>query len=428
MSPVRDGPDTCPSGARHNGRVDAQTVTALLGPEGRALLDRTRDHSPADVFALTSTLRKEGHAPDLVAAALTQSALRVKAQEKFGPAADGMFFTADGVEQATRPTVARWHAERMVATGREHVVDLGCGIGSDALAFADAGLRVTAVDADPTTAAVAAANLTCTGATVETAQAQQTPLTADDAVWLDPARRTRGVGDASGRTRRTFSLDQLSPPWEFVLDVARSHPTGVKLSPSLAHSAVPDGAQAQWVSFDGTVVECVLWFGEAATASGRSAVVFRDGGRWTVAAAGSPEGVATPQEVREYVHEADRAVVRAGATGALVDACGGPELTPGQGYATSDAPLDLPWVRSHRVLDAMPYSEKTLRAQVRTRGVGVLTLKTRGVKIDEPALRRKLKLDGPATATVLVTPVGGRTTMFFLDPLPRTTRPRDVFG
>ena len=44
------------------------------------------------------------------------------------------------------------------AAGLGSVLDLCCGIGSDALAFARAGLRVEAVERDPATAAVAAAN------------------------------------------------------------------------------------------------------------------------------------------------------------------------------------------------------------------------------------------------------------------------------
>ena len=95
----------------------------------------------------------------LAAAAVTQVVLRRRATTKFGAAAARLFFTREGLEQASRPAVAAHHAERMLAAGVRRVVDLGCGIGTDAMAFARAGLEVVAVDSDPLTAEVAAANL-----------------------------------------------------------------------------------------------------------------------------------------------------------------------------------------------------------------------------------------------------------------------------
>jgi SAM-dependent methyltransferase len=97
--------------------------------------------------------------PELSAAALSQVALRRRARTKFGDAADELFLTRDGLEQATRPDLAAHHAARLRAAGATRVVDLGCGIGTDARAFADAGLEVLAVERDPATAAVARANL-----------------------------------------------------------------------------------------------------------------------------------------------------------------------------------------------------------------------------------------------------------------------------
>ena len=70
-----------------------------------------------------------------------------------------MFFTRAGLEQASRPEVADHHASRFVQAGVRRVIDIGCGIGSDSMAFVRAGLEVLAVDIDPVTAVVAQANL-----------------------------------------------------------------------------------------------------------------------------------------------------------------------------------------------------------------------------------------------------------------------------
>ena len=60
-----------------------------------------------------------------------------------------MFFTAAGYEQATRLSVGALHAERFLAAGARRIVDFGCGVGADSLAFCLAGLDVTAIEVDP---------------------------------------------------------------------------------------------------------------------------------------------------------------------------------------------------------------------------------------------------------------------------------------
>src|SRR5580693_4041882 len=117
----------------------------LLTAEGQALLDGLGDYTESAALAVASRLRERHPAP-LVAAALTQARLRGRAAAKFGQAAHGMYFTAHGLEQATRRTVADLRARRYAAAGVRRVADLCCGIGGDALAFAAAGIEVLAVD------------------------------------------------------------------------------------------------------------------------------------------------------------------------------------------------------------------------------------------------------------------------------------------
>ena len=73
---------------------------------------------------LAGLLREAGFDADLVAAALTQSRLRARAVDKFGPFAAGLLLTADGLEQATRLTVAAAHAHRYRAAIKR-MIDLG---------------------------------------------------------------------------------------------------------------------------------------------------------------------------------------------------------------------------------------------------------------------------------------------------------------
>ena len=136
--------------------MDAASVSKLLSPDGWALLNSLPPYDEKQAMALATRLRAEGVDADLAAAALTQSRLRAKAHAKLGDFADGMLFTPDGVEQATRLVVAALHARRYLAAGVTRVADLTSGIGADALAFAGVGLRVLATDVDEVTAAVKA--------------------------------------------------------------------------------------------------------------------------------------------------------------------------------------------------------------------------------------------------------------------------------
>ena len=195
--------------------VDLGTFELLRGPAGALLLSRLATEGPLDDAAalrLGTALRRE-HPADLVAAAITMSRLRERGRAKFGAAAEGMWFTPDGLEQATHPAVAAHRARRIAATvgGGAGVLDLCCGIGSDLLALGAAGLAPVGVDLDPLTAAVAAAN---TGAPVECADAT-TRDRPETGVFIDPARRA-----ARGRV---FDPAAYRPPWDFVLGLLGTH-------------------------------------------------------------------------------------------------------------------------------------------------------------------------------------------------------------
>lgn len=394
--------------------MDLAAISMLTSGEGWGLLQSLPPYDEARAMSLQGRLREAGFAPELVAAALTQSRLRGRAREKFGGFADGMLFTDDGLEQATRLAVAARHAERFRRAGVHVVHDLGCGIGADAMGFAGLDLGVRAVDVDEVSAAVAAVNLRhWSAARVEHGRAEEVRLPAGEAArhtgaWLDPSRRLRGAADITGRSRRVFSLAGISPSWEQVCEVARRLPaTGAKLSPSFPHRAVPPGAEAQWTSWEGEVLECGLWWGPLAQTRGRSAAVCRaDRSTHLVTeaqAAGARPPLRDVGDLGSWLYEPDRAVIRAGLTGALVRAVDGAELDVGVGYVSGDRVVELGWARRFGVLEVMPYNVKALRAWLRDHDVGRVTIKKRGVPIDPDGLRRALRCRGAAGATLVLT-------------------------
>jgi SAM-dependent methyltransferase len=343
---------------------------------------------------------------DLAAAAASQVVLRRRARIKFGEAAASMFFTRDGLEQATRSEVAAYHARHFLEAGARRVVDLGCGIGADALAFVAAGLDVTAIEIDPVAAAAARANLrillSSGGSGAGPVPGQPEVVVGDaeeigerllqpgDAVFCDPSRRT-----AAGRVWR---VEDFRPTWDFVrslLDGTRA--AAVKFGPALPHGLIPAGVHAEWVSHSGEVVEVFLTAGPTAT-GGRSALVWPDH-RLEVPPRAPELPLSAPLR---YVYEPDGAVIRAGAVQVVGDLLGAALLDRKVAYLTSEELVATPYATAFRVLEILPYKEKLLRHWVKERQVGTLEIKKRGLEVDPAELRRRLRPQGPERATLIL--------------------------
>jgi predicted O-methyltransferase YrrM len=377
-------------------------LAPLLTPEGRALLDEVRDTAPADELAVATRLRRD-HPAELVSAALGQARLRQRAAAKFGQEDAGrMFFTPNGVEQSTRAAVAAYRAGRLRALGVTSLADLCCGIGGDAIALARAGIRVLAVDRDPVTAAAARANAEALGLTdlIEVREADVTEVgtTGWDAVFVDPARR--------GGRGRIFDPEAYSPPLSWAVEAARTAPhAALKVAPGIPHEAVPADAEAEWISDGGDVKEAVLWFG---TAPGAVRATLLPGPR-TLLGRGLPDPEVRP--VGRYLYEPDGAVIRAHLVAEVAEEVGGGLIDPTIAYVTSDERHESPYATAYEITDQLPFNVKKLKALLRERGVGTLTVKKRGSAVEPEELRRKVKPSGPHSATVFLTRVAGAPTM-----------------
>jgi SAM-dependent methyltransferase len=391
--------------------METLELVELLSPEGLRLLDSLPEYSSTqDVVRSVAALRKEGYGPGLVAAVLSQSRLRAKARSKFGPFADRMLFTDDGLEQATRLQVAAQHAGRFQRAGVSWVTDLGCGIGADALAIAALDLEVTGVEQDEVTAAIAAFNLApWSNARIENEDATRFDLAGVDGVYLDPARRNS--------SRRLSNPADWTPSLDFAFDIARRFPTGIKLGPGIDRSLIPDEAEAQWVSVGRDVLEVGLWFGSLARPGIRRAalIVSDEGTSELTAEADSDDAEVGP--LREYLYEPDGAVIRARLIGDLVRSVGGRMLDHSIAYFTSDEALASPFATGFRVREAFPFDEKLLKRELAARRVGTLEIKKRGMDVDPAQLRTKLSLKGPNSATLILVRAAGKRLALLADRL-----------
>ena len=389
--------------------MDLTSFAWLLTPEGQAVLATAERLHAEGTDALAAGERLRRTVPSQHAAVATaQAALRAQAVVKLGDDARHMYFTPDGLEQCTRAEVAAHRAARISFASPSSVADLGCGIGGDLVALARAGITTAGVDLDPVRVAVARANLDALGlpGAVQVADATALDLTPFGVVFADPARR--------GARGRVFDIDAYTPPWSFVESLL-GRPACVKVAPGVPHERVPSGVEAEWVSFRGEVKEAALWSPGLATTARRATVVDTRG----LASMTSEDdpGDVTVAPVGRYLAEPDGAVIRAGLVTGVAAAVGGWLLDEHIAYVSGDSPPVTPFARGYEVVEELPFQEKQLRAALRERRIGRLTIKKRGVQATPEVLRKRLALSGDEEATLVLTRVRGRGTALLVQPL-----------
>ncbi len=409
---------------------ETRTLAALLTPEGRQLVEALTPYDPATALALLERARSDprwADRPDVVSAAATQARLRTRAAARFpGPT---RWWTPDGLEQATRPVVAARHAGRFVRAGIDEVADLGCGAGSDALAMAGAGLAVTAVDLDPSALWALSATADDHGLRIATSNGDVRTM---EAPWnrrgqvgmqrfgcfVDPARRRAGV--------RTQAPEEWSPPFSWVRSLADRVPaTGAKVAPGIDHAALPSGAQTEWTSVGGDLLEACVWWGPLREGRAtRTATVMAtrpsgapggsasgDAGRRSGArrgGGGRRRGIPVPAvgPVGAWLVEPDPAVIRSGLVSVLAARIDGHLLDPRIAYIAVDLAAPDPGIlgSAYAVLAEVPFGRKPMRAWLRARGYGDVVVKKRGINVVPEQLRAALRLGGGGpTATLILT-------------------------
>jgi hypothetical protein len=392
---------------------------SLISPEGQALLAEVGEiDSKADMVKIVSKLRGKGHPAELVATVLTQIKLRRRAKAKFGEFAERMFFTEEGLEQASRLKVAAIHAGRFRDQKLTSIADLGCGIGAETLAFASLDMNVTAYELDEVTAAIATYNLAgFENVKVEHADVTEVSLDSFDGLFIDPARRDL-KDSTTNINKRKYDINDFSPSFDFVLEAAKLKPTIVKLGPGLDHKDIPEDAEAVWVSDDGDLVELTLYFGVLRRQEvKRAALLLSPKGTFEITSSQSERVDAPLGELGKYLYEPDAAVIRSHLVGDLALDLGLNIFSNEIAYLSGNEELSSPWLKGYEVLENLVFDRKKLKAYLREKKIGTLEIKKRGADITPEQLRRELDPKGPESATLIVTRVEGAHRVLVVKPL-----------
>ncbi len=381
----------------------------LLTPLGQRALAEAEALRPAEETFLGALTRLQKSFPvELAKAALETAILRVSARAKFTRAGQ-MYFAREALEQASGETISRYRAERFAGSGS--VADLGCGLGGDTLGLAGHG-AVVAVDVDPLRLALAEQNLAAYGYREQVTFIQddvtQMQLPRVEAFFFDPARRTGG--------RRRFSVHDYQPPLSIVRDWLTHTPAiGVKISPGVDLAEIADyDCEVEFISENGDLKECALWFGPLKTAARRATLL---PGRHTLissrarlfdrASHANDQSPITLSPPLRFLYEPDSSLLRAGLVTTLAAQLNAHQLDPDIAYLTAETLTSTPFARAFAIEEAFPFQLKRLRERLRAMHVGQVTVKKRGSPLEPEALIRRLKLSGPESRIVFLTHVRG---------------------
>jgi hypothetical protein len=388
-------------------RLSVDLVQFLTSAEGVAWLERAAELplTPASHLADLTYLRRR-LPPQRAAAVLEQARLRARAASRFERAGQ-MLFTDAGLQQSTHPLVAAHRAGRFA--GRAWAADLGCGLGGDTLALARVAGAVLALERDPVRLLCARHNARVHGVGERVlfvrADALAPPFDVPRlALFADPGRRT-----AAGR--RTFRAQDYEPPLEPLWERLRgAGGLAIKVAPGIPYEALPWVDEVELVSLQGQVREAVLWCGYLATPGvSRRATLLPSGATVTDA---QPAEDCPVRAAGRYLYEPDGAVIRSGLVQQVGAALGLWRLDELIAYLSGDEPLASPWVQGFEVEETLPFGLKPLRRRLGQLGVGVLEIKKRGLALDPDAFRRRLKLSGSESKTLILTRLQGRPLAF----------------
>lgn len=382
----------------------------LVGSEAATWLDQLAG-GERSLLGRAARLRKSLSA-ERVHLLLQQVELRARARRKFA-AADQMFFTPVGLEQATDDVVANYKAARFSAEGP--IVDLCCGVGGDLLALARRA-PATGIDRDPVAVLFAEANcrllptvaarpLTASVACADAAEARLAGI----AAWhIDPDRRPTG--------RRTTNVEQYDPgPPVIERLLTQSPAAAIKLAPAAeAPPSWQSQGELEWISRGGECKQLVAWLGPLAARPGRrrATILARAGDEWTHrCVCGEPDApFAVAPRWGRYLAEPDAAVLAARLVGALAEERGLAAIAPGAVYLTGDQPNPDAALAWFEITDVLPFDVRRLKPLLRARGIGRLEVKKRGVDLSPDEVRRQLRVPGDESATLFVTRVGAAVT------------------
>jgi 16S rRNA G966 N2-methylase RsmD len=280
-----------------------------------------------------------------------------------------LHFSSEDLRWATNEMAADWRAERLKS---DRIVDIGCGIGFQSMAFAKKASRVLGVDIDAEKVDQAKRNSKklnfrniefVTGdalseSVIEKAKGFQT-------IFLDPER------DSAEDQRKISSIkpdiDLFLSEYNNITDrIAIEFPPQIK--------EFPEGCEREYISINGKLNRLTLYFGGLRRAT-VSAVVLPQ--RAVLDEKHVRPDLKKTNTFKSYLYEADHAVQKAELLPELCEKTGAHLLEEQKfAYFTSEDKIRSPFFRTtYRITEVCEFEKRDITNQLKKHGFGKVLIR-----------------------------------------------------
>ncbi|WP_082947692.1 SAM-dependent methyltransferase [Mycobacterium sp. E2479] len=379
-------------------RFSPNDVGYLRSHAGTAALAAIADLELTDATRIGDVAAARTQFGDRAAVLVETVLLRRRAADKLGElGVSDWLFTDEALQQATAAPVALYRARRLAGGGSGVVHDATCSIGTELAALRACGIAAVGSDIDPVRLSMARHNVG-ESAWICRADALR-PVTRDAVLVVDPARRVEG--------RRRLRSDDYQPGLGALLAAYSDRDFVVKCSPGIDFDQTRrlgfDG-EIEVTSYRGSVREACLWSAGLAQPDVRRRASLLDRGEQLTD--NDPDDCPV-RSVGRWIVDPDGAVVRAGLVRHYGARHGLWQLDADIAYLSGDR---LPAAdRGFEVLEQLVFDERRLRRALSALDCGSLEVLVRGVRVDPDALRKRMRLRGSRSLSVVIARIGARS-------------------
>ena len=360
---------------------------------------------------------------ELISTAVWLLSLREKARTKFSQA-DSMFFNDLSLEQSSSEVIARHIASRFKSDWQ--VIDLTCGIASNALALANKCSKVLANDSNEEVLKLARLNARNLGLDdkmnftalkaedlIDSLSKKDFSLIPDlykkvDAFFIDPARNREGETKTRSILNSSPNILEILPK---LFEISKN--VAIKISPAFDYREIrmiEGDPEIEVISEDNNCKVAMLWFGDLKK-SRRSAACFKKRGSYFFSGNGFEEDVDIGS-VNKYVYETDKAISKAGLVDELAINFSLKRIQTSSSFLTGDkSPAEMVSTLNkesvffsltpYEVIRVFNSSFKNLRKELREMGVERVEIKAKNHFLKPEEIYSKLKLKEGSDFTLL---------------------------